>query len=136
MEWRQHGSFSLHWQGDVLMARYEGSWNEIAARNMHKQARALWQQRGADAGPWGLLSDLRDWESATPEAGLAWWAFFEDGVRHGMVAATDIMPSALHQAMVKTHAQRAAELVKFQRSANIEEGLRWLAGLGLSTAAS
>lgn len=133
MAWSQHGRFALQWQGDVLMARYEGSWNEVAAQNLHRQARELWQQRGPK--PWGLLSDALDWEGATPEALQAWWLFFEDAAGHGMVAATDILPSGLHGAMVRDLALRAASLVSYQASESVEAGLRWLAGQGLASQA-
>lgn len=135
MVWPQHGSFSLRWQGDVLIASYCGIWNEVASRNLHRQARALWVERGLQANGqpqgWGLLSDAREWEGGTPEALAEWWAFFEDGVRHGMVAVTDVLPSQFHEAMVKSLAERAGRLTRYQLSARPEDGLAWLAQQGL-----
>ncbi|MFY7865376.1 hypothetical protein [Roseateles sp.] len=135
--WTQHGSFSLHWQGDILMATYGGTWNEVAARNLHLEARLLWAQR--DLSPegkpkaWGLLSDAREWEGGTPEALALWWAFFEDGVRHGMVAVTDVLPSQFHEAMVKALAERASQLTRYRLSPNLESAKQWLAEQGLRT---
>ena len=132
IDWAQHGSFSLQWQGDVLRARYQGCWNEVCAQRLHREALALWQQRGSER-PWGLLSDASDWEGATPEALAAWWAFFEDGVRHGMTAVTDVLPSHFHEAMVRAQAQRAAALVAYRHSPDIDAAMAWLAEQGLST---
>jgi hypothetical protein len=133
IEWAQHGGFSLQWRGDVLLARYQGCWNEVCAQRLHREALALWQQRGSGR-PWGLLSDARDWEGATPEALGVWWAFFEDGVRHGMVAVTDVLPSHFHEAMVRALAQRAAAMANYRHSDDVEHALAWLAEQGLSTA--
>ncbi|MEJ6004181.1 hypothetical protein WG899_01360 [Paucibacter sp. AS339] len=136
-DWAQHGSYSLSWQGDVLLARYGGTWNEIASRNLHQEARELWAQRGLQsdgrAKPWGLLSDALDWEGGTPEALDLWWKFFEDGVRHGMVAVTDVLPTQFHEAMVKALADRAGQLARYQLSASVDEGLAWLAEQGLQS---
>jgi hypothetical protein len=128
-QWPQHGSYSLCWKGDVLLACYIGAWNEVAARNLHRDALALWQQRGPQ--PWGLLSDAREWEAGTPEALDAWWVFFEDATRHGMVAVTDVMPSRFHRHMVQAMADRASQLVNYRASPDVEDGLTWLASTGL-----
>lgn len=133
MDWAQHGSYALDWHGDVLLARYQGCWNEVCAQRMHVQARELWQARGRER-PWGLLSDAREWEGATPEALAAWWDFFEDAVRHGMRAVTDVLPSHFHETMVREQARRAAALVSYRHSPDVEAALDWLSAQGLATA--
>jgi hypothetical protein len=133
-DWPQHGGYSLRWQGDILMAVYIGAWNEMAAKNLHRDALAMWQARGSK--PWGLLSDARDWEGGTPETLEAWWAFFEDGVNHGMVAVTDVLPSRFHAVMVRSLAERAERIAPYRNSGNLEEGLSWLAQRGLRTTPS
>jgi hypothetical protein len=124
MKWAQHGRYSLRWQGDILIASYEGDWNEVAAQNLHRDARAMWLARGT--APWGLLSDARQWNGATPEAFEKWWEFFEDGVRHGMVAATDILPTSFHSLLVSPLAERASQRVSYQPSSSFEEAEVWL----------
>ena len=133
-KWAQHGSYSLHWQGDVLMAVYSGAWNEVAAKNLHRAALGLWQERGSSGATqaWGLLSDARDWDGGTPEALEAWWAFFVDGVKHGMVAVTDVLPSPFHATMVRSLAERAEQIAPYRNSPSVEEGLAWLAQQGLA----
>ena len=128
-DWSQHGAYSLRWQGDILMATYSGAWNEVAAKNLHREARAMWA--GREASPWGLLSDALDWDGGTPEALHAWWEFFEDGVKHGMVAVTDVLPSHFHAVMVRDLAERALRLAPYRNSASIEDGLAWLGEQGL-----
>jgi hypothetical protein len=128
-DWSQHGGYSLRWQGDILMAVYSGAWNELAAQNLHREARVMWAQRGTAS--WGLLSNALDWDGGTPEALLAWWKFFEDGVKHGMVAVTDVLPSRFHAVMVRDLAERALRLTAYRNSASVEDGLAWLAKQGL-----
>lgn len=127
--WPQHGAYTLSWQGRVLVARYEGAWNEVCARNLHHEARRLWEQHGQGL-PWALLSDATDWEAGTPEALAAWWVFFEDAVHHGLKAATDILPTQLHAVIVQALAERAGRLVSYRRSPGQAEGLAWLQAQG------
>lgn len=130
--WTQHGSYQLQWQGDILVARYEGAWNEVASHNLHRDAKALWTARGT--APWGLLSDAREWESGTPEALAAWWAFFEDAVKHGLIAVSDVLPSSFHATIVKAIADRAHALANYRPGADIPSAMAWLESQGLRIA--
>lgn len=127
----QHGKFTLEWQGDVLIAHYGGAWNEVAVVNLHRQACALWTAR-ASGRRWGMLSDLREWDGATPEAMERWWEFFADAAAHGLSAVTDVMPSHFHEVLVRSLAERASRLVTYKTSVNLESGLAWLAAQGLA----
>ena len=127
----QHGRFTLEWQGEVLIARYGDAWNEVAVVNLHRQARALWSARPAGSR-WGMLSDLREWDGATPEALERWWQFFADAAAHGMVAVTDVMPSHFHELLVRSLAERASRLALYRTSPSLERGLKWLAEQGLA----
>lgn len=131
MQWAQHGTYTLEWQGDILVTRLTGEWNDVAALNLHRDARSLWQARGGHQ--WGLLTDAREWGGGTPECFDAWWAFFEEGVAAGMIAATDILPSMLHALIVSELAERASRLVHYRRSQSLDDALAWLAGQGLRT---
>ena len=124
MQWSQHGSYTLHWQGNILLASYFGTWNEIAAQHLHRDALLLWQAHGHK--PWALLSDGRQWEGGTAEALDIWWQFFEDALRHGMCAVTDIMPSRFHARMVSPLAQRASQLTRYTCSHDLDAALAWL----------
>ena len=121
----QHGSYSLLWQGNILIASYSGLWNEIAAKNLHRDAKILWLERGN--APWCLMSDGSAWEGGTQEALDAWWAFFEDGVVHGMVAVSDILPTSFHEKIVKALADKAGEISNYHHAQSYEEALTWLA---------
>ncbi|WP_428503393.1 hypothetical protein [Roseateles sp.] len=95
----------------------------------------MWAERGLQADgqakPWGLLSDALEWEGGTPEALQLWWSFFEDCVRHGMVAVTDVLPTQFHEAMVRSLAERAGQLARYQLSPSFDAGMVWLAQQGL-----
>lgn len=124
MQWSQHGSYTLNWQGNILLVSYFGTWNDIAVKHLHRDALLLWQAHGEK--PWALLSDGRQWESATAEALDAWWLFFEEGLRHGMCAVTDIMPSNFHAMMVSPLAQRASQLTRYTHSHDYDAAIAWL----------
>ena len=120
----QHGQFALQWKGDILIAVYEGMWNEVAASNLHAQAQILGSVR--QGKKWGLISDARNWEGATVETLELWWKFFEDGVANGLVAVTDILPSQLHESMVSPLAERASKIAHYQRSKDVDAAISWL----------
>ena len=126
MEWQQHGQYTLQWQGDILLAFYTGDWNHVCSQNLHRDARVLWAARGG--APWALLSDGSEWGSGTPESLDVWWQFFEDGVRHGMIAVSDILPSHFHTRMLSPLAERASRLVHYRRSSTRAEAADWLLG--------
>lgn len=132
MDWPQHGEFQLQWQGDILIARYLGEWNEIASQNLHRDALQLWIAHGNK--PWGLLSDASCWGGGSQECLDAWWSFFDDGVHHGMIAVTDILPSEVHAMIVSPLAKRASQLIPYKRSFSIPEAVEWLGSHGLRTA--
>jgi hypothetical protein len=126
--WVQHGAYHLDWQGDVLIAQYIGAWNEIAAKSMHQEAALLWTARNGK--PWALLSDARTWEGGTSETFEAWWAFFADGVAHGLVCVTDILPSHFHALIVKDLADRSRQMATYKNSRDLPEAVQWLAEQG------
>ena len=130
-EWMQHGAYHLDWQGDVLIAKYVGVWNEIAAKKMHQDAKQLWSIRNKK--PWALLSDARSWEGGTAETFEAWWAFFADAAANGLVCVTDILPSHFHSLIVKDLADRSSQLATYKTSKSLPEALDWLARQGFST---
>lgn len=127
----QHGTYHLDWQGDVLIARYVGAWNELAAQNMHQEAMGLWAARKGK--PWALLSDARSWDCGSSETFEAWWAFFADAVAHDLVCVTDILPSHFHALMVQDLRERGSQLVNYHNSQSLPEALAWLAQQGFST---
>jgi hypothetical protein len=124
MEWAQHGRYELSWHGDILVARYIGLWNEVAAEHLHKDALELWQARGS--APWALLSDGREWEGGSKLTLETWWLFFADAVEHGMIAVTDILPTSFHKVMVSPIAARASQQVPYTQSRTVEEAIEWL----------
>ncbi|QDL52807.1 hypothetical protein [Rhodoferax aquaticus] len=132
MKYAQHGEFSLHWQGDVLVARYTGTWNELASTNLHATAKQMWAA-GLPAPAWGLLSDVREWGGGTPQALELWWEFFEDCVQHGLLAVSDVVPSPMLKLVLSPLAKRASALAHYHRGDNIEDALQWLASQGLRT---
>lgn len=132
MHLRQHGRYELHWQAPVLLVRYEGVWNEQAVIALHADACALWQTW--PPGPWAMLSDATHWDGGTPEVFERWTAFFQDAVRHGMTAVTDVLPSHFHELLVRELAEKAAREARHHTSHSLAEAWGWLATQGFEPA--
>ena len=128
--WNQHGRFSLTWRGEVLVLRLEGTWNEVAAKRLREQGGRLARERAGR--PWGLLSDTAAWEGATPEALDGIWAFFEDALQHGLVAAATVIPDSFQALIIQPMAARAAHLTNFHGCSSVAEAEAWLRAQGLT----
>lgn len=130
---RQHGSFTMAWNGPILVVTYQDAWNEEAVIALHAAARAAWTN--CPLPQWAMLTNASQWDGGTPEVLHRWWNFFEDAVQHGMTTVTDILPTSFHALLVKGLADRASSMVCYQRSENLAEAYRWLKSQGYSAAA-
>lgn len=130
---RQHGSFTMAWNGPILVVTYQDTWNEEAVIALHAAARAAWTN--CPLPQWAMLTNASQWDGGTPEVLHRWWNFFEDAVQHGMATVTDILPTSFHALLVKGLADRASSMVCYQRSANLAEAYRWLKSQGYAAAA-
>lgn len=130
MDWNQHGDYQLQWRSDVLLVRYEGTWNEIASRHLHRDAAALWARH---PGPWAMVGLFDAWDGATPEAMQDWLAFFLDAVAHGLGAYAVIMPTGLHASMAQGLRQETAKRVTRKDCADLPDALDWLQNLGFKS---
>ncbi|HRK40276.1 MAG TPA: hypothetical protein PK347_18025 [Burkholderiaceae bacterium] len=129
---RQHGFYSLGWNGSILVVRYMDTWNVEAAVALHQAAQQAWMNRPAST--WAMLSDLSQWEGATPETLDRWWQFFDDGVANGLTTVTDIFSTRFHGLLVDSIAKRASAWVNYRRSDNEAEAFEWLAQQGFPAA--
>ena len=127
MDWNQHGNYHLHWRGDVLIVQYEGVWNEVATRSLHREVQALWTQHG---GRWAMVGLFDAWEGATPEALKDWLQFFLDAVKNGLGAYAVKMPTSLHAAMAEGLRQETSQRVDRRDCTDLADALAWLHGLG------
>lgn len=127
---RQHGLFSMAWNGPVLVVRYLETWNLEAAEALHRAARLAWTDRKAQQ--WAMLSDLSQWDGATPETLERWWQFFDDCVAHGLTTVTDIFSTQFHGLLVESVAQRASAVVNYHRSYDRAEAFAWLSAQGFT----
>ena len=114
----------------MLVLRLEGTWNEVAAARLRDEGGRLAREH-ADR-PWGLLSDTAAWEGATPEALDGIWAFFEDALASGLVAAATVIPDSFQALIIQPMAARAAAMTNFHGCASVAEAEAWLQGRGLS----
>ncbi|MDT8990849.1 hypothetical protein RQP54_08210 [Curvibacter sp. APW13] len=127
---RQHGLFSMAWNGPILVVRYLDTWNMEAVLALHQAAQSAWTARTFPQ--WAMLSDLSHWDGATPETLERWWVFFDDCVAQGLTTVTDIFSSQFHGLLVESVAQRASALVNYRRSDNRTEAFSWLAAQGFA----
>ncbi len=127
MDWNQHGNYHLHWRGDVLVVQYEGVWNDVAARALHRDAALLWARH---EGRWAMAGLFDDWEGATPEAYQCWLAFFVDATANGLGAYAVMMPSGLLADVVEPLSRETASRVDRRDCRDLADALDWLGGLG------
>ena len=129
---RQHGSFTMAWNGPILVVTYKDVWNVEAVVALHAAARAAWLANPLPQ--WAMLTNASDWEGGTPEMLERWWTFFGDAVQNGLSTVTDLLPTSFHALIVKGLAERAASMVQYQRSNDLSEAYRWLESRGFSAA--
>jgi len=131
MHLNQHGCFELQLHADVLVCRVSGDWNDVAVRNLRRDAALAWQP--LTQRRWGLLVDAREWGAATPEAVHDWEHGFEaDALSAGMVALAAVLPSNFHRGMVRDQATRLASRCAHHQSLDIDPAWAWLEAQGLA----
>ncbi|HLO94417.1 MAG TPA: hypothetical protein VK195_08875 [Burkholderiaceae bacterium] len=130
MDWNQHGNFQLQWRGDVLVVHYDGVWNEVAARHLHRDAAVLWALHPA---PWAMVGLFEDWEGATPETMKVWLDFFLDAVDHGLGAYAVAMPTGLHASMAEGLRRETSRRVDRKDCVDLADALQWLGSLGYAS---
>lgn len=129
---RQHGRFTMNWRGSILVVRYMDTWNVETVVALHQAAQ---QARSNCPTPqWAMLSDLSQWDGATPEALDRWWEFFDDGVANGLTTVTDVFSTSFHGLLVDGIAKRASAWVNYWRSDSQAEAFIWLAQQGFDDA--
>lgn len=126
-----HGEFTLAWRGNVLFVTYRNDWNREAVKALHTAAKAAWAN--PPQRPWAMFSDCRDWTGSSQEVFDEWWIFYQDAVANGMTTVTDVLPSALYEAMVKQLYSRAVTLANYRHCRSVEEAWSWLAEQGFGS---
>ena len=124
----QHGHFSLGARGQVVFISMVGTWNEECVASF-EQAFPAFLQSEKVSGAWGALTDLREWEGATPQAleriaGNVPWLH---GL--GMAASARIVTEVFYNAMIDKVVEVNSPYQVFN---NPEQGLAWLATLGFT----
>ncbi len=121
----QHGEFVLTTNGNVLIARLSGSWNEEAARAyaaaFREQANALGEAR------WGHLVLLDEWQLGVPEIApvieeLVHWCIGNGLIRAAQVYSPSLLKRLQLDDMISDHQD------DYQRRAfaTLPEALVWL----------
>ncbi|WP_159084647.1 hypothetical protein [Dongshaea marina] len=72
MESMGHGSYTLSFNGDLLLATATGSWNEVTSKEYFENTRQIITSN--NPAVWGMVVDCRTFEQATPEA----WKMFDE----------------------------------------------------------
>ena len=123
-----HGHFGLAMKGNLLFLDMEGSWNLELVIEFEREFPAFLKSQGNPAG-WGVLTDLRRWEGATPEA-MERIAGNLDGLHSlGMKASARVVTDGFFNAMID-HAVRMDS--PYRMFTNTGDALGWLASLGFA----
>ena len=78
----QHGAFSIERRNNILFIRISGAWNRETALAYCKAARQA--SLPLINQPYATLSDLNDWELATPDCDELFKHLFQQAVDHGL----------------------------------------------------
>lgn len=123
-----HGEFSLSWHGEVLVARYDGVFNE---EGVLSHAGAI-LTRINDCPRWGLLSDARAWSGFTPEAMLASRTLVDACFARGLVAIAILVPCHTFEKMSRQVVDRGASAgPAYSFAPDPATAIEWLATHGL-----
>lgn len=128
MAFDPHGSFDLDVRGEVLFVTLEGSWNLEQVKKFFGAYKPFVLGQGLEK--FGVVSDFRNLEGATPDA----IAFFEEvtawAKEQGQVARAQVLNSALREYIVN-QATKSRDIFQIQSFDNREEALDWMVSLGL-----
>ncbi|MCD8520769.1 MAG: hypothetical protein LRY66_01940 [Saccharospirillaceae bacterium] len=128
----QHGEFVITTNGNILVARLSGSWNEEAARAYDKALR----EHVAELPPsWGHMVLLDEWQLGVPEIGpiietLVHWCIAQ-GLRR---AAHVYSPSLLKKLQLEDMVTESAQGFYRRAFADAESALGWLNAEGFELA--
>lgn len=121
----QHGEFVLSTNGNILVARLSGSWNEEAARAFDRHFRE--HAAGLASAPWGHMVLLDDWQLGVPEMGpvievLVHWCI-DNGLRR---AAHVYQPSLLKKLQLEDLVTGSEQGFQRRAFSSVDVALAWL----------
>ena len=126
----QHGSYKVWAEGNIVLAKLEGSWNEEAATNFEKEFMKVAKLMPKN---WGHIVYLNDWELCDPsmfpiiERLVAWC------IEQGLTKAANIYPaSAVKEEFINKMV--VDEFGDFKRAVfdNEIDAKQWLAKYGFT----
>jgi hypothetical protein len=128
MAFDAHGSYDLKKSGEIILLRLEGNWNLERAKTFFETYKTF--ILGMEVSQFGVLTDFRQLEGATPDA----IAFFEEisawARKNGQVARAQILDSDL-RAYIVDQGTRNKDLFPIQSFESQAEALDWLSARGL-----
>lgn len=128
MAFDAHGTYDLKTVGEIIALKLEGNWNLERAKSFFEDYKAFILAQNFTR--FGVMSDFRALEGATPDA----IAFFEEitawAKAHGQSARAQILDSAL-RAYIADQGTRAKDLFPIRSFETEKEALEWFSSLGL-----
>ncbi len=131
----QHGEFVITTNGNILVARLSGSWNEEAARAFDKALRE--HAAELSSSPWGHMVLLDEWQLGVPEMGPIIEVLVHWCIEHGLRRAAHVYtPSLLKKLQLEDMVTESEQDFHRRAFADTEAALRWLKeeGFELATA--
>lgn len=119
----EHGLYSVHIEGNIVIGRVIGSHNEydvLAATNAFKNAIASFNGK-----PFGEIIDARDLEGVTPEGFAEIERYNNWLVANGVKARAFVVSNTVLPAIVKNRMKELKEL-KTREFSDIEQAKIWL----------
>ncbi|WP_108649222.1 hypothetical protein [Dongshaea marina] len=105
MQWKEHGSFEMKLQGNIMLLHVLGRWNVETTQHFvnayQQQMVAMIKQ------PWGQVTDLSQWELSPPDIwehiyGLARWMEEHNQVCEAFVCSLSIQKMLMKKRLETT----------------------------------
>lgn len=119
----EHGTYSVHIEGNIVIGRVVGSHNEydvLSATNAFKSAIATFKGE-----PFGEIIDARDLDGVTPEGFAEIEKYNRWLVDNGIKARAFVVSNTVLPAIVKSRMQQLSDL-KTKEFTDIEQAKIWL----------
>lgn len=130
MPFEAHGSYKIRQTGQVFRLDFAESWNLEASRKFFAEYKQV--VLAAALPRFGVISDMRSFTGATPEAIAHFDEIVDWAIDHGQVARAVLLNTAFENFVLK-RIVKDSQTDSSRLCTELAEAEAWLQGLGLDT---
>ena len=124
MSFSHHGHYTLEKEQGYFIVTYIGSWNEEAAKAFLEVFNPYIVDSGFEK--FGIISDLSDWEGATPEALQLGKEAIDDFYAKGQMVSAHVTGSIMKQHFMQEMQKLQAARMAFNQLDTLESAKKWM----------